>query len=243
MDQRVQELCSGFAIHLARFGESDVFSGPSWYFHRKTLDLRARHASLRTLLDDDQYFDALYATLTAWGLHRMGPGSTKLRELAEIRDSVRESVEQLERLTTWNIATVGEERHAGIVDTLWAVIARLRVSVAKARIVANSKLLHHILPDLVPPIDREYTFRFFYERTMLSIDEERAFREMFARVLRIGQSSRLTIEATAKSGWNTCPTKVVDNAIVGFILSRRASVPPNDETQRTRAAQATEPRR
>jgi hypothetical protein len=27
--------------------------------------------------------------------------------------------------------------------------------------VANSKALHHLLPDLVPPIDRNYTLMFF----------------------------------------------------------------------------------
>ena len=51
------------------------------------------------------------------------------------------------------------------------------MSVAAAQIVANSKALHHLLPALVPPIDREYTFRFFYDRTMLTINERtvRAF--------------------------------------------------------------------
>ena len=39
----------------------------------------------------------------------------------------------------------------------------------------GSKVLHHVLPDLVPPIDRQYTFKFFYGRTLLSIPEEVAF--------------------------------------------------------------------
>ena len=105
-------------------------------------------------------------------MHRMGPGNTKLREIATIRDSVRENAERLERLTALNITIVDEDQFEDVVDELWALVARLRVSIADARIVANSKLLHHILPELVPPIDREYTFRLFYERTMLSIDEE-----------------------------------------------------------------------
>jgi hypothetical protein len=41
------------------------------------------------------------------------------------------------------------------------VIARIKVSTSRTQIVAGSKFLHHVLPDLVPPIDRRYTFRFF----------------------------------------------------------------------------------
>ena len=36
---------------------------------------------MASLLADDVFFDSLYATLAAWGLHRMGPSKTKLREL------------------------------------------------------------------------------------------------------------------------------------------------------------------
>ena len=45
MDERVGELISGFAAHLALFNASEPFAGPSWYFHRKTLDFRAGHTS------------------------------------------------------------------------------------------------------------------------------------------------------------------------------------------------------
>lgn len=224
MDQRVDQLCGGFAAHLALFSTSEPFGGPSLYFHRKTLDLRGRHASIVSLAEDEAFFDAVYATLTAWGMHRMGPGNTKLLDLAVIQDSVRENAASLERFTSLNIATVAEGQYDDVVSEIWAVMARLKASVAEARIVANSKLLHHILPELVPPMDREYTFRLFYERTMLSIDEESAFREMFLRLLRIGQRNRSTIEATPRGGWSTSAAKIVDNAIVGHIISRRGAV-------------------
>lgn len=77
MEQRVSELDAGFRTFVDVFARSERFSGPSWYFHRKTLQRRATHATIESLLGDDVFFDALYATLTAWGLHRMGPGNTK----------------------------------------------------------------------------------------------------------------------------------------------------------------------
>jgi hypothetical protein len=44
---------------------------------------------------------------------------------------------------------------------LWDIVAHLKVSTSETQIVAGSKALHHALPDLVPPIDRQCTFRFF----------------------------------------------------------------------------------
>ena len=35
---------------------------------------------------------------------------------------------------------------------------------AGSQIVAGSKMLNHFLPDLIPPIDRPYTFSFFTGR-------------------------------------------------------------------------------
>jgi hypothetical protein len=37
----------------------------------------------------------------------------------------------------------------------------LRLSVSSATIVVNSKALFHLFPEFIPPIDRQYTVRFF----------------------------------------------------------------------------------
>ena len=88
MDSRIVELCLRFEDHLDAFSRTELFTGPSWYFHDKTLALRTT-LGLRGALRDDAFFDWLYATLVSWGLHRMGPGNTKLRDIQEIRDSIR----------------------------------------------------------------------------------------------------------------------------------------------------------
>ena len=41
-------------------------------------------------------------------------------------------------------------------------ISGLRISASETQIVAGSRALHHVLPELVPPIDREHTIQFFY---------------------------------------------------------------------------------
>lgn len=154
MDQRVGKLTDRFDEYVRVFGTSERFTGPSGYFHRKALALRAQHQDIASLLEDDAFFDAVYATLTAWGMHRMGPGNTRLRDLAEIRDSIRAQAEPLQALASLDITTVSAASRPSVVEQTWSVLTALRVSVADAQIVANSKALHHLLPALVPPMDR-----------------------------------------------------------------------------------------
>lgn len=227
MDKRVSELLAGFEGFVRMFGASERFTGPSWYFHRQALRRRGEHRTMASLLTDDTFFDALYATLTAWGLHRMGPGRAKLRDLAEIRDSVREQASRLDELAALDITAIPESEIGVVVDQVWSVLTGLRVSEATAQIVANSKALHHLLPALVPPLDREYTYRFFYCRNMLSVDERTAFQEMFTRVLHVGFAQGPLIRSLIDSTWNTGPAKVVDNGIVGFMIGREGAEPSN----------------
>ncbi len=226
MDQRVEKLEEGFDEYVRVFGKSERFTGPSGYFHRKTLALRAHHQNIASLLGDDAFFDALYATLTAWGMHRMGPGNTRLRDLAEIRDSVNAQAGALQALASLDITTVSAAARADVVEKTWSVLTALRVSVADAQIVANSKALHHLLPALVPPMDRNYTYRFFYGRNTLSIDEREAFGEIFSRLLKVGAGRGDGVRGLLDKVWNSSTAKVVDNAVVGYLISEEGAPPP-----------------
>ena len=44
---------------------------------------------------------------------------------------------------------------------LWRLMDTLGIVINIARIVPGTKALHHILPDLVVPVDRAYTQKFF----------------------------------------------------------------------------------
>lgn len=226
MDERVGKLTERFDEYVRVFGTSERFTGPSGYFHRKALALRAQHQDIASLLKDDAFFDAVYATLTAWGMHRMGPGNTRLRDLAEIRDSIRAQAEPLQALASLDITTVSAASRPSVVEHTWSVLTALRVSVADAQIVANSKALHHLLPALVPPMDRNYTYRFFYGRKMLSIGEREAFGEIFARLLKVATSHGDGIRGLLDNAWNSSTAKVVDNAVVGYLIAEEGVPPP-----------------
>ena len=100
----------------------------------------------------------------------------------------------------------------------WQVITAIRASTSETQIVAGSKTLHHVLPDLIPPIDRQYTFRFFTGQKVIP-SGERAFLEWFPYFAEIGQRCRGPIDAAVSRGglMATGPSKVIDNAIIGFM--------------------------
>ena len=52
----------------------------------------------------------------------------------------------------------------------------LKLSVSDATIVVNSKAFHHLFPEFVPPIDRQYTIRFFTQVPERWLDAKGKFR-------------------------------------------------------------------
>ena len=50
---------------------------------------------------------------------------------------------------------------AATAERLWSLIEKLRISASGVRLVACTKALHHLLPNLVVPMDRQFTGAFF----------------------------------------------------------------------------------
>lgn len=216
MRERVDKLKQEFSECLDHFDGAQLFTGPSTHFHFKTLAIRRKHPTVVDTLNDDDFFESLYATLTAWGMHRMGPGNAKLTELVEIKKSFRQLSNNIDKMESLTITELDANDIYKVTDEIWKIIANLKVGIGETKIVANSKALHHLLPSLVPPIDREYTLRFFYNHTTLNQGDEKAFKEIFPYFHQIGMARKKQIAARLGTGMNTSESKVIDNAIVGF---------------------------
>lgn len=225
MDERVQDLSADLNALVEVFRNADRFSGPSLYFHRRTIDTRRELGSTGAAIESDSFVELLYGTLTAWGMHRMGPGNTKLREFRDICTTLRANRDRISSLEHLALSRLSQAQLGAVADQLWELIDSLEISIADAKIVANTKTLHHLLPELVPPIDRTYTFNFFYGRNMLSISERDAFHEMFTRFHRVATNNASALIGLVGQGWNTSETKVLDNAVVGYAIDALNVVP------------------
>ncbi len=216
MEKRVKELKEDFDDFVHYFDNNPIFSGPSLYFHKKTIDI-LRKDSLSTILRSEQFFEYLYATLASWGLHRMGKTNTKLVDFNEFKESITSQKEILltlrdKRITEINIDTP-------ITNQLRELIENLKISEGEIKIVFNSKAIHHLLPDLIPPIDRQYTLLFFYNSTSPPHIED-CFSEIYPKFIEISIQNTNSIHKRVGKGFHTSETKVVDNAIVGYVLKK-----------------------
>ncbi len=98
MGQRVSELIEDFDGCCDAFDRLSLFTGPSAYFHSKTLNLLRQHKCPADAIMDESFVESIYATLTSWGMHRMGPGRAKLVEFPIFVESFRRLEEPIRKL-------------------------------------------------------------------------------------------------------------------------------------------------
>ena len=217
MQERVDRLIADFGRYVEAFDKANPFTGPSWYFHHKTLAVLRQHGTACSALHSDQFLDYLYATLASWGMHRMGPGGAKLADISQIKDSLVHQEASIREVQSLSMCTIPSAHVSHVTSAVWDILDSLRVGTSGTKLVANSKALHHLLPALVPPIDRSYTLRFFYDNTTLSKGDEATFKEIYPHFHRIAVTRREQITSHLGTGMNTSETKVIDNAIVAFV--------------------------
>ena len=77
------------------------------------------------------------------------------------------------------------------------------------------------------PSYRSDTIRFFYENKMMRMGDEGAFREVFPAIAGIASRAGDHLQANDRSPMNTSATKLIDNAIIGYVWSKQ--IQPDDE--------------
>jgi hypothetical protein len=222
--RNVEALIEGFDGHVRYFEAGNAFSGPSVYFHNRAIERRRTHTNVTDLLADERFLEYVYAVLPSWGMHRMGSQRAKVGDFGELVASLRAAAPVLEELWPLHITRLAPGSVQAVSQKVWQVIAGIRASTSGTQLVAGSKTLHHILPDLLPPIDRQYTFRFFTGQTAVRFGDQRAFLDWFPDLTEIAERSRDAIDTTLGRGgfMATGPAKVIDNAIIGFMRAKDA---------------------
>lgn len=218
MSANVTALIDGFARHVAAFEARQAFPGPSLYFHERAIERRRGHASVASLITDEKFLEYVYAVLPAWGMHRMGSQTAKVADFEGIVGRLHKCRPTLDELWPLMITGLSGEDATAVAGVVWEVITSLDVSTSRTQIVAGSKFLHHVLPDLLPPIDRQYTFKFFTGQKAVASDRS-AFLAWLPSFAHIGRCCEYPIqEAISRGGFMaTGQAKVIDNAIMGFM--------------------------
>jgi len=198
------------------------FDGPSSYFYLKTMDkIKENKENYENLLKDEKFFEYLYATLACWGMHRMDK-NTRMANFKEFKESILTNKEKIIELSDKKLIKDNlESLKKKIID----IFNNLKImSREKApKFVANSKVMHFLLPDLIPPMDKGHIVYFFYgklnskgKKYIPTIkEEEKIFWEILIKFQNIAKTLNLK-ESDLINNWDTSIPKLIDNAIIGF---------------------------
>lgn len=219
-DQRNRLLTSLDAAHDAYY-QAEIFGGPSLHFHLRSLE--AARAQ-----DFERFAEYVYAVLASWGMHRMGPGGSKMRGFEEFRASLQ---------VVWPAALRLQERAPGDLNEAdWAVLktvfCKIRCMASGTSLVGNSKVMAHLFPHLIPPVDREYTLKFLFRNGQITngvdIEWKKLVQILEGFFYPVTQSSLFQSKAEiwlAHNGpfkWDTSPMKIIDNLVIGLSKMARA---------------------
>lgn len=219
----MDELCDNLEKYVREANKQGRPDSPARHFHIATL-ARVRSLGLASIFDDNLYFEYLYATLAAWGMDSRG---AKLNGFGSFVRGIRSQREPIMNLSGYSLASLTEQSAEAAVRValdIWQIIPALRVSKGRTQLVAGSKTLHHLLPDLVPPIDRRYTLQFFFGRTSIT-NAKSDFVQVFINYNYIFDIAKDIIEKIAGiNPLNSSVTKVIDNAIIAYQAKGKRSI-------------------
>ena len=144
----------------------------------------------------------------------MGAGGAKLVSFKQFADSLRQQAPNLTPLQSITLEAADNRD----LEAVWNVVRGIKVSATRTILVASSKALHHFLPRLVPPIDREYTLWFFGYWDIGGHDRQ-IFERVFPLLHEVAVRCRTVIhKRIGAHPWYTGSTKVLDCALVGYVL-------------------------
>jgi hypothetical protein len=218
-DSNIDLLIREFPRYLELFARNPPFRRRGqWEYHAETIQRRRELGSAIKAIYDDEFLAALYKTLQAWGI---GIRASKLKCFEDFVTALRAKSSDIAALEDKAI----DDPQLNVTETgqqLWRLIDSLGIVFNNTRIVSGSEALHHLLPELMVPIDRAYTQRFFCWQTQTFQYEQRAcFEQAFAAFAQI--SRRTNPAQYVGDGWHSSRTKIIDNAIIGFISDQQAA--------------------
>jgi hypothetical protein len=92
--RKVSEVLANAEKYHQAYYEVKTFGGPSLYFHRQSLE--------NGNTDFTRRLESIYATLTAWGMHRMGKGGSKMLPFEEFHLSMIPLATTIEEAKTFH---------------------------------------------------------------------------------------------------------------------------------------------
>jgi hypothetical protein len=219
-EARVAEALANAEAYHEAYYNAGTFGGPGLHLHRRCMEFVGQTLSVPQL-------ECIYATLATWGMHRMGPGGSKMLAFEHFEASVMTLRDHLTRARHFDHRYMDKADW----DVLRQVFLGVRVMASSSTLVGNSKVMAHLLPNLVPPIDREYTLMYLRGNKNVPNGAEREWLVMrqllagffFPVAADTGFRARAGswMANTSKYLWDTSLMKAIDNVVIGAMKTRK----------------------
>lgn len=212
--EKVQLILRNAETYHQAYYRSEIFGNPCLYFHVQALKTHQDPTSAKHL-------EYIYATLIAWGMNRPGRGGSKMRDFDTFVKSVKPLNDCILKAQTFDCCDMDEDK--------WEIVGRIfkeiQVMDSRTSLVGNSKVMHHMLPNIIPPIDRKYTLSFLHGNTNIRNDLDFEWQLMkkiitlffipiasdkYFRLLAIDWINRKN-----EFPWDTSELKIIDNIVIG----------------------------
>lgn len=215
---RIVDLCDDFEEYLDRYDKQTPFDRADQLgTHRRTIELRRELGSVDAAVHDPAFLESLYATLTAWNMNQRAAKLVDPPQFAEALQKVAPRLAPFEKDTIENVDG------PSMASRLCEWMNELDTSPVMNRVVTATKTLHHLLPDLVPPMDRAYTRVFFHWHMQQFQNNPKGFLlDTYPRFVRIAKTVKPA--RFVGDGWRTSRTKLLDNAIVAYCGGKSLSL-------------------
>jgi hypothetical protein len=219
---RIQKLKEGFDHYQKEFDQRDPFNDNQLAFHRALIEARKnRLGTVASAVSKREFLKALKDLLQIW---RMDMRASEILPLDDFITQIQAHQEDLQRLEAFRIDMPPAKFREDVLPPLIALVMGIGVTKNESKVVSATKTLHHLLPDLVPPMDRTFTGAFFsWHAPYLQDRQEACLEEALMAFNEIASSYDLGQRLGPK--WRTAPAKLLDNAVIGFCLSEGLSRP------------------
>lgn len=211
---KIKDILDNAQKYHQAYYQANTFRGPSLYFHLRALETRESE-------EITKHLEYVYATLSAWGMHRMGTGGSKMQTFNLFKRSIEQLHDKIKKAQDYDFRKIDDNKW----NDLKEIFKNINIMASNTRIVGNSKVMHHMIPNIVPPIDREYTLRFLRGNTNITNDMEHEWQLMrdIIEDFFIPVASNVAFQAKATDWmtrqndypWDTSILKIVDNLIIG----------------------------
>ena len=158
------------------------------------------------------FLTLVHETLKAWN---MNVRRAKLAEVDDFSQSIMTAKNKIERLQEYTIKDFAT--NLDIFDTFEILFDELHLTQTKTKLITFAKTMHFFLPDLVAPIDNQYTLKFFYKSTNYA-KEFQYFKDIHTSFSQFVNKHAELKKLISNDNWNKSIPKLLDNAIIGNAL-------------------------